>query len=156
MPTKFLVLDHAVALVGTFCCFLLPQDRLWSCPIISTVTVTSKVSMCVPKCFWAYAVITICHLINRVPSFVLYGKIPSQIFILKNNCLIYLQRFLRACVLFKFSKKHDKLDPQAVRCVFLTFSNTKTISMLEFCQQEICDLCRCWFLWKTHLTFESF
>ena len=40
------------------------------------VTYALKFHMCVPKSYWSDAVLTACHLINRMPSTILGGQIP--------------------------------------------------------------------------------
>ena len=69
------------------------------------------------------AVFTACHLINRVPSFVLESKTSFSVFYLETQQLIFLQMFFDACILFKFLKKDMiKLDFRAVQCLFLGYS----------------------------------
>ena len=40
------------------------------------VTYALKFHMCVPKSYWSDAVLTACHLINRMPSTILGDQIP--------------------------------------------------------------------------------
>ena len=43
------------------------------------VTYALKFHMCVPKSYWSDAVLTVCHLINCMPSTVLGGQIPYSV-----------------------------------------------------------------------------
>ncbi|KAL6313697.1 hypothetical protein AAG906_010115 [Vitis piasezkii] len=67
--------------------------------------------MKVPKQFWADAISTACFLINRMPSTVLNDQIPYSILFPKNTCYV---RDVRPSV--------TKLDPKALKCVFLGYS----------------------------------
>ena len=53
------------------------------------------------------------------------AKPLSQLFTLKNNHFLYLQKFLGVSFVQIFEKEHDKLDSRAVQCVFLGYSQTQ-------------------------------
>ena len=84
----------------------------------------------VPKSYWGEAVLTAAHLINRLPSKVLDHKSPVDVFSkffpvfrLTNQ----LAPRIFGCVAFVHvhSYQRGKLDPRALKCVFLGFSYTQ-------------------------------
>ena len=85
---------------------------------------TLMIHMHVPKYFWADAVLTACHLINRVLSSVLDDKTPF--FNSEKQSFNLPPKVFGECMCFAqiLEKRHDKLDPRAVRC-FRIFSNIK-------------------------------
>ena len=64
------------------------------------VTHALKFHMHVPKSYWSDAVLTACHLINRIPSTVLGGQIPYTVLSPDAPCFIYLLRSLVVCAMF--------------------------------------------------------
>ncbi|KAL5758013.1 hypothetical protein ACOSP7_020624 [Xanthoceras sorbifolium] len=94
--------------------------------------VTRSLLFCmrVPSRFWGEAVLTAVHLINRQPSRVLHFKSPCQTLLetyphTKLISTIPLRVF--GCTVFVHVQPHyrGKLDPRAVRCLFLGYSPTQ-------------------------------
>ncbi|KAJ9705809.1 hypothetical protein PVL29_003762 [Vitis rotundifolia] len=84
----------------------------------------------VPKSYWGEAVLTATYMINRIPSQVLDNKSPVEIlksfyphFRTSNG----LTPRVFGCTTFVHvhSQHRDKLDPRAIKCVFLGYSSTK-------------------------------
>ena len=87
------------------------------------------IGMNVPSHHWDDTVVTAVHLLNRMPSKVLQFKTPLQIlsthFSLPSILLIPPRIF--GCVAFVHLHKNQrtKLDPCAVRCIFLGYATNK-------------------------------
>ena len=84
----------------------------------------------VPKTFWGEAVLTAAHLINRVPSKVLNNQSPIaalSVFYPDFNVSCTLSPKVFGCVAFVHVHAHQrgKLDPRALKCIFVGYSNTK-------------------------------
>jgi transposase InsO family protein len=82
--------------------------------------------MHVPKLFWADAVLTAAYLLNRMPSRILKGKSPFEMFFPGKNPFSVPPRVF-GCVSFvhNHSPNRDKLDPRAHKCIFLGYSCTQ-------------------------------
>jgi hypothetical protein len=82
--------------------------------------------MNVPKLFWADAVLTAAYLLNRMPSRILKGKSPFEMFFPGKNPFSVPPRVF-GCVSFvhNHSPNRDKLDPRAHKCIFLGHSRTQ-------------------------------
>lgn len=84
----------------------------------------------VPKNYWGEAVLTSTHLINRIPSRVLGFKTPMQVlssFYPDLNMSNKLIPRIFGCVSFVHVHTHQrgKLDPRALKCVFVGYSSTQ-------------------------------
>ena len=86
--------------------------------------------MHVPKYFWGDAAFTAIHLLNRLPSRVLENSTPIdslQRFFphvsLKTNLVPRV--FGGVCFVANHQPSHDKLDPRALRCIFIGYSSTQ-------------------------------
>ncbi|XP_015161249.1 uncharacterized protein [Solanum tuberosum] len=79
--------------------------------------------MKVPKLFWADAVSTSCFLINRMPSTVLVGNTPYNV-LFPNKSLYPVEPkvFRSICYVRDVRPSVTKLDPKALKCVFLGYS----------------------------------
>ena len=91
---------------------------------ILDVARTMMIHMHVPKYLWADVVLSACHLINRMPSSVLHGKISfsclypdKSIFSVPPACCI--------CFVQDLSPGLDKLSPRSIKCVFVGHSRTQ-------------------------------
>ena len=80
--------------------------------------------MHVPKKFWSQGVLTATYLINRLPSRVLDFKSPYEVLKGRKLNLSQLKVFGCTCFVHIQSSHRDKLDPRAVKCVFLGYSST--------------------------------
>ncbi|KAK3015718.1 hypothetical protein RJ639_005918 [Escallonia herrerae] len=79
--------------------------------------------MKVPKPFWADAISTACFLINRMPSTVLNGDVPySVLFPTKTLFPVEPRIFGSTCFVRDVRPHLTKLDPKALKCVFLGYS----------------------------------
>ncbi|XP_065880880.1 retrovirus-related Pol polyprotein from transposon TNT 1-94 isoform X1 [Euphorbia lathyris] len=77
----------------------------------------------VPKHFWADAVSTACFLINRMPSSVLQGETPyGTLFPHKPVFPVSPRIFGCTCFVRDVRPQVTKLDPKALKCVFLGYS----------------------------------
>ena len=81
--------------------------------------------MNVPKPFWSHGVLTATHLINRLPSRVLDFKSPLEVLQERQPDLTYLKVFGCTCYVHLPTTLRDKLNPRAVKCIFLGYSQTK-------------------------------
>lgn len=84
----------------------------------------------VPKYLWGNALLTACHLINRMPSRVLQYESPVQV--LQNNFPtsriitdLPLKVFGCLCYVYIPNVFRSKLDPKAEKCVFLGYASNK-------------------------------
>ena len=79
--------------------------------------------MKVPKQFWADAISIACFLINRMPSTVLNDQIPYSILFPKKSLFPVEPRiFGSTCYVRDVRPSVTKLDPKALKCVFLGYS----------------------------------
>lgn len=81
--------------------------------------------MNVPKVFWSFGVLTAAYLINRLPSRVLDFKCPLEVLQVKQPDISHLKIFGCICFVHLLANHRDKLDPRAVKCIFLGYSQTK-------------------------------
>ena len=81
--------------------------------------------MNVPKRFWSQGVLTATYLINRLPSRVLDSKSPYEVMQNKKINLSHLRIFGCTCYAHIQSHHRDKLDPKAIKCVFMGYSSTQ-------------------------------
>ena len=111
-------------------------------------------TMHVPKCFWAEAVLTSVFLSNRMPARILNFQTPlrmlSRFHSIPSALNILPKVFGCVCYVHVHHLHRDKLDPRAVKCVFLGYSasskgykcfhpptNTHYVSMdVQFCETE--------------------
>ena len=82
--------------------------------------------MQVPKHFWGDAVLTVCHLINRMPSVVLNHESPFSVLYPERTPFSLTPRVF-GCVSFihVLDPSRDKLSPQSRKCIFLGYSRTQ-------------------------------
>ncbi|KAJ9707458.1 hypothetical protein PVL29_002475 [Vitis rotundifolia] len=79
--------------------------------------------MKVPKQFWADAVSTTCFLINRMSTVVLKGDIPYKVIHPQKSLFPIEPRiFCYTCYVRDTRPSVTKLDPKALKCVFLGYS----------------------------------
>ena len=82
-------------------------------------------TMNAPKFLWGEAVKTATYLINRMPLRVLDNKSPAELLLNSNDFIVAPKVF--GCVCFVYDYRNDvrKLDPRAVKCVFVGYSPTQ-------------------------------
>ena len=78
-----------------------------------------------PTMFWADAVSTAAHLINRRPSIPLDGRLPEEVWSRKEVNLSYLRVF--GCVSYVHidSEATSKLDPKSKKWTFIGYGTDK-------------------------------
>lgn len=90
------------------------------------VTKSMLFEMKVPKIFWSNAVLTTCYLINHMSSSILQDDIPFSNFF-PNKPLFVLPPRIFCCVCFV--RDHlpgvSKLDPKAIKYIFMGYSRTQ-------------------------------
>lgn len=87
-------------------------------------------TMSVPRYFWGEAILTACHLINRMPSKVLNFKTPMSVLIQIYPLFccpssIPLKTFGCTVFVHDHQKNKSKLDPKSIKCVFIGYSSTQ-------------------------------
>ena len=91
------------------------------------VTQALLFEMNVPKHFWSDGTLTATYLINRMPSRTLGGMSPIEV-LCPSKPLFQVPPKVFGCTCFVHIPKHqrDKLDPKAVKCIFVEYpSNQK-------------------------------
>ncbi|RDX96700.1 hypothetical protein CR513_20609, partial [Mucuna pruriens] len=86
--------------------------------------------MSIPNVYWGEAVITTGYLINRLPTWVLNGISPIKhmlSFFPSSPLMLSLPSRVFGCVAFVHSHNshRGKLDPKAVKCVFIGYPSNK-------------------------------
>lgn len=83
-------------------------------------------TMGVPKHYWGDAVLTAAYLINRMPSRVLdyYYKTPLEVLQGTSSYLVPPKVFGCVCFVHDHRRTSGKLDPRALKCVFIGYSAT--------------------------------
>ncbi|XP_071676410.1 retrovirus-related Pol polyprotein from transposon TNT 1-94 isoform X2 [Lolium perenne] len=81
--------------------------------------------MNVPKFLWGEAVKTAAYLINRMPSRVLGHKTPIECLHGSNSFIVPPKIFGCTCFVHDYRSSAGKLDPRAVKCIFVGYSPTK-------------------------------
>ena len=80
-------------------------------------------TMNVPKFLWSEAVMTATYLINRTSSRVLGMKSPSELLLGKNDFVVPPKLFGCVCFVSDHRPSVGKLDPRAVKCIFIGYSS---------------------------------
>jgi hypothetical protein len=81
--------------------------------------------MNVPKYLWSEAVMTATYLINRMPSRILNMKSPTELLLGRCDFLVPPKVFGCVCFVKYHRPMVSKLDPQAVKCIFVGYSSTQ-------------------------------
>ena len=79
--------------------------------------------MNVSKFLWGEAVMTATYLINRAPSRILGMKTPHELIFGKNEFVIPPKVFGCTCFVRDHRPSVRKLDPRAVKCIFVGYSS---------------------------------
>ncbi|KAJ9557676.1 hypothetical protein OSB04_012290 [Centaurea solstitialis] len=74
-----------------------------------------------PKSFWAEALNTAVHIVNRLPCSAIGGKIPEEVWRGKKTCLKYIRVF--GCPVYSHVSGQDKLDPKAIKGSLLGYTD---------------------------------
>lgn len=80
-------------------------------------------TMNLPKTYWGDAILVAAYLINRMPLKTLNFLSPLEALKGKNEYIVPPKVF--GCVCFVHSRKSEKLDPRALKCVFIGYSPTQ-------------------------------
>ena len=81
--------------------------------------------MNVPKFLWGEAVKTAAYLINRMPSRILGYKTPVECLSGSNYFIVPPKIFGCTCFVHDYRNAVSKLDPRAVKCIFVGYSPTQ-------------------------------
>ena len=81
--------------------------------------------MNVPKYLWSEAVLTAAYLINRMPSRILGMKSPAELLLGQWEFKVPPKVFGCVCFVRDHRPSVGKLDPRAVKCVFVGYSSTQ-------------------------------
>jgi len=81
--------------------------------------------MHVPKYLWSNAVLSACHLLNRMHSSVLNGQVPFLVFILSKVFFSLLLVFSVVRVLLRTYLLVWINSPRSIKCVFVRYSRTQ-------------------------------
>jgi hypothetical protein len=81
--------------------------------------------MNVPKILWGEAVKTAAYLINRMPSRVLNYKTPIECLSGTNSFIVPPKVFGCTCFVHDYRNSVKKLDPRAIKCIFVGYSPTQ-------------------------------
>ena len=81
--------------------------------------------MNVPKFLWGEAVKTAAYLINRMPSRSLSYKTPIECLHGVNSFIVPPKIFGCTCFVHDYRNVVGKLDPRAVKCIFVSYSPTQ-------------------------------
>jgi transposase InsO family protein len=90
---------------------------------ILEVTRSLMYTMNVPKFLWSEAVMTATYLINRMPSRILGMKTPYEMVFGKNEFIVPPKVFGCTCFVRDHRPSVGKLDPRAVKCIFIGYSS---------------------------------
>ena len=80
-------------------------------------------TMNLPKPYWGDAILVAAYLINRMPLKTLDFQSPLEALKGKNEYIVPSKVF--GCVCFVHTKNAGKLDPRALKCVFIGYSPTQ-------------------------------
>src|SRR5664279_4205956 len=89
------------------------------------VTRSMMISMNIPKHLWGQAVLTAAQLINRMPSRVLDWQTPCVMLKGDNEGILTPRVFGCVCFVKDNRPNVGKLDPRAVKCIFVGYSATQ-------------------------------
>jgi transposase InsO family protein len=81
--------------------------------------------MNVPKYLWSEAVMTAAYLINRMPSRILGMRSPVELLLGQREFKVPPRVFGCVCFVHDHRPSKGKLDPQAVKCVFVGYASTQ-------------------------------
>jgi hypothetical protein len=82
-------------------------------------------TMNVPKFLWGEAVKIATYLINRMSLRVLDNKSPAELLLKSNDFVVPPKVFGCVCFVHDYRNNVGKLDPRAVKCVFVGYSPTQ-------------------------------
>jgi hypothetical protein len=86
------------------------------------ITRCIMLAMNVPKYLWSEAVMTAAYLMNRMPSRVLNNKTPIECLTGKTTYVVPPKVFGCVCFVRDHRPSVGKLDPRAVKCIFVGYS----------------------------------
>ena len=86
------------------------------------ITRCIMMAMNVPKFLWSEAVMTATYLMNRMPSRVLNNKTPIECLTGKTTYVVPPKVFGCVCFVKDYRPSVGKLDPKAVKCIFVGYS----------------------------------
>lgn len=103
------------------CVATLQQNGIVECKHQHILQVTRSILFHsgLPLSYWSDSVLTVVHVINRVPSSVLQGKIPYEILYATPVDYSYMRVFGSLCYVSTLNTQRHKIATRAVKCVFL-------------------------------------
>jgi hypothetical protein len=72
-----------------------------------------------PDYFWAEVVATIVYIMNRTPIAAVHGMTPEEKFTGKKSNVSHLRVFGCIAYVHVLDEKRSKLDPKAMKCIFI-------------------------------------
>ena len=81
--------------------------------------------MNVPKYLWSEAVMTATYLINQMPSRILGMKSPVELLLGRHDFKVPPRVFGCVCFVKDHRPTLGKLDPQAIKCIFVGYASTQ-------------------------------
>jgi len=97
--------------------------------------------MCVPKYLWSDVVLSVCHLINKMPSSVLDEKNPFS-YLYPNKSVFSMTSRAFSCTCFV-----QDLFPTSMKCVFIRYSRTQKEYRSYNSSTRKYFVCWCHILW---------
>jgi hypothetical protein len=82
-------------------------------------------TMNIPKFLWGEAIKTATYLINRMPLRILSYKTPAECLLTSNDFIVPPKVFGCVCFVHDYRNYVGKLDPRALKCVFVGYSPSK-------------------------------
>ncbi|KAL1217248.1 Retrovirus-related Pol polyprotein from transposon TNT 1-94 [Cardamine amara subsp. amara] len=79
----------------------------------------------VPKTFWGDAVMTACHLINRLPMRNLEDRSLYEVLYNTKPIIDHLRVFGSVCFVFVPDAQRNKLEPKSIKCMFIGYFSTQ-------------------------------
>jgi transposase InsO family protein len=79
----------------------------------------------IPKFFWGEAVKTATYLINRMPLRIIGYKTPAECLFKSNEFIVPPKVFGCVCFVHDYRNSVGKLDPRAIKCVFVGYPPSK-------------------------------